>query len=301
MVFVALVPKLLGAKVVLDVHDLMPELYQSKFGLPETHWLIRFITWTERRSVKFADKAIAVHQPHLDVLVRHGNLADKFIVLLNLPDPRIFGAQARVGSRNGPGFELIYHGTVSERHGLGVAVQAVSIARDEIPGLRLRIIGAGDAMQDLTALVGRLGVTDCVCLEGAVPLEALPGAIGDADVGIVPLLYDDFTRIMLPAKLLEYVALGKPVICSRTSTIEAYFDDSMVLYVTSGDAKELAEGIRFLYEHPEKREQLIASADRFNREYDWQRQKQLYYSLLDDLIGARQPAGTSHATPRRLR
>ena len=156
-------------------------------------------------------------------------------------------------------------------------------------------------MQDLTALVGRLGVTDCVCLEGAVPLEALPGAIGDADVGIVPLLYDDFTRIMLPAKLLEYVALGKPVICSRTSTIEAYFDDSMVLYVTSGDAKELAEGIRFLYEHPEKREQLIASADRFNREYDWQRQKQLYYSLLDDLIGARQPAGTSHATPRRLR
>ena len=124
MVFVAIVPKLLGAKVILDVHDLMPELYQSKFGLGQTHWLIRFITWMERCSIGFADRAIAVHKPHLDALIRHGSPAEKFIVLLNLPDPKIFANSARVSGRNDSGLKLIYHGTVAERHGLQVALRA---------------------------------------------------------------------------------------------------------------------------------------------------------------------------------
>ena len=58
MVFVAIVPKLFGAKVILDVHDLMPELYQSKFKLSSRHPVIRFITWIERCSIRFADRAI---------------------------------------------------------------------------------------------------------------------------------------------------------------------------------------------------------------------------------------------------
>ena len=90
LVFSALGPKLLGAKVILDVHDLMPELYASKFGLPESHWIIRALKWVERLSVRFADAAVAVHQPHLDALVAHGNPADKFTIVMNLPDPDMF-------------------------------------------------------------------------------------------------------------------------------------------------------------------------------------------------------------------
>src|SRR5438477_7594002 len=86
LVFVALIPKMLGAKVILDVHDLMPELYMSKFGVEETSWVIRFITWLERRSIAFAHRAIAVHNPHLEALIKHGNPKEKFDVLLNVPD-----------------------------------------------------------------------------------------------------------------------------------------------------------------------------------------------------------------------
>lgn len=282
MVFVAIIPKLLGAKVVLDVHDLMPELYQSKFGLHKAHWLIRFITWIEQRSIGFADRAIAVHKPHLEALVSHGNPAEKFVILLNLPDPKIFSSRAPAASRNDCGFTLLYHGTVARRHGLSVALQAMASLRGEIKDLKLRIVGDGDDFPRLINLAKELELTDCVSFsQGFVPIEELVPIILDADIGIVPILYDDFTRYMLPVKLLEYVALGKPVICSRTETIEAYFDDSMIQYFEPGNAAELAEHIRVLYQDPDKRGRLIANAGRFNREHNWEQQKQLYYQLMD--------------------
>jgi len=75
LVFTTIVPKLLGAKIILDIHDLMPELYMAKFGGDYRNWIVRMIMWIERRSVAFADRTIAVHEPHLDILVKHGNLA----------------------------------------------------------------------------------------------------------------------------------------------------------------------------------------------------------------------------------
>jgi len=254
MVFVAIIPRLIGAKVLLDVHDLMPELYQSKYGLHESHWLIRFITWTERRSVGFAHRAIAVHKPHLDALVGHGNPAEKFIVLLNLPDPKIFSKRTGAGSASDNSFRLIYHGTVAKRHGLRVALRALPHVKEEIKDLTFQIVGVGDDLPYLIELAEELDLADCVSMsEGWLPKEELVPVILNADIGIVPTLNDDFTKYMLPTKLLEYVALGIPVICSRTETVQAYFDDSMIQYVEPGDANDLAEKILDLYRNPGKR------------------------------------------------
>jgi glycosyltransferase involved in cell wall biosynthesis len=284
MVFTAIIPKLLGAKVILDVHDLMPELYQSKYGLDKSHWLIRFITWMERCSVGFAHGAIAVHKPHLDALVRHGNPAGKFIVLLNLPDPKIFSKRTRAGSASDNSFRLIYHGTVAKRHGLRVALRALPHVKKEIKDLNFQIVGVGDDLPYLIELAGELDLTDCVSIhEGWLPKEELVPVILNVDIGIVPTLNDDFTKYMLPTKLLEYVALGIPVICSRTQTVEAYFDDSMIQYVEPADANDLAERILDLYRNPGKRGMLTANAERFNRDYSWEVHKQRYYRLIDDL------------------
>jgi glycosyltransferase involved in cell wall biosynthesis len=285
MVFAAIVPKLLGASVVLDVHDLVPELYRSKFRLPEKHWLIRFITWVERRSIGFADRAIAVNKPHLDALVHHGNPERKFIILLNLPDPKVFGPNRRLPHAGEEcRFKMIYHGMVAERYGLGIVLQAIASLREEIRGLSLLVAGEGDGLPDLVELAGELGLSDCVEFIGFVPLEDLVPTLLDADVGVVPLLLDSFTKYVLPVKLLEYVALGTPAICARTQTIEEYFDDSMVQYFTPGDAGELANCIRLLYGDPEKRERLGANADRFNGEHAWEQEKHIYYEMVDGLV-----------------
>jgi glycosyltransferase involved in cell wall biosynthesis len=138
----------------------------------------------------------------------------------------------------------------------------------------------------LIDLAGQLNIAGSVRFEqGLVPIAQLVPIVLEADAGIVPILYDEFTRHMLPVKLLEYVALDLPVICSRTETIQAYFDDSMVQYFEPGNAAELTEQVRLLYHEPGKRARLTANASKFNREYNWEQQKLLYYRLIDDLAG----------------
>jgi glycosyltransferase involved in cell wall biosynthesis len=284
MVFTALLPKLLGAKVILDVHDLMPEAYISKFGKDRKSLLIRLITWVERSSVRFADRAIAVHVPHREVLVAHGNPRDKFTILLNLPDPRIFsGDIAPAVHRAGEPFRLIYHGIVTERNGLETAIRAVGAARREIP-VEFDIYGGGDDLPRLRALTRELGLDGTVRFSGRfVPMEDLKHRIPEAHLGLVTLLYDPVTRHMLPTKLLEYVSIGLPTVVARTETIQAYFDDSMVRFYTPGDHEELARHIVDLYRNPDERERLVKNAGRFNAEYSWERQKQDYYRLIDSL------------------
>jgi glycosyltransferase involved in cell wall biosynthesis len=288
LVFSALIPKLFGCKVILDVHDLMPELYSSKFALPETHWMIRLVAAVERLSVRFADRAVAVHQPHLEALVRHGNPADKFTIVMNLPDRATFAPRTR--APDPPPFRLVYHGTVGRRHGLDIAVRAVALARDRVSGLELRVIGDGDYFPQLRELVRELDLEDCVRLEqGFVPVEQLLPMIDGATVGIVPILHDSFTRFMLPVKLIEYLALGVAVIASSSETIEAYFDADVVLLCPPGDPEALAARIVELHDSPSKRQALAVAGLRWSAEHDWEAQKRKYLDLVDSLLTTRGP------------
>lgn len=292
MVFTAIIPKLLGIKVLLDVHDLMPELYESKFNYPSTHPLIRLITWVERISISFADSAMAVHKPHLEALCTHGNPRQKFTILLNLPDPKIFDTKKYTVPEISDGkFELIYHGMLARRNGLETAIRAVASLQNELDGLRLTIIGDGDDVPHLKELIEEFHLKNIVDLsEGMVSMEKLIPRILRAEVGVVPIFYDDFTKYMLPVKLLEYVALEKPVICSRTETIEAYFDDSQVQFFSPGDEDDLAEKIWMLAQHPCKLEELNKNAFRFNQTYSWYSQKQIYHTLVDSLMQKKENA-----------
>jgi len=283
MVFSAIVPKLLGAKVVLDVHDLSPQLYQSKFDLPESSPLIRLLTWVERRSIAFADAAIAVHEPHLAELVRHGNPRRKFSVVMNAADPAIFPLRAEAPPKDG--FRLVYHGTISQRHGLEVAVRAVAQARRQVDGLEFLVLGDGDDVDRIAGLTSELGIRANVTVRrGFVPIEQLPQVLADADVGVVPIYDDPFTRFMLPVKLLEYAALGIPAICTSTETIRAYFDDTMVRFVAPGDPDDLAAAIVELYRDPERRQRLSDGARLFDERHGWEAERSRYYELIDSLV-----------------
>lgn len=285
LVFSALGAKLLGARIVLDVHDLMPELYASKFGLQERHWFSRLLRAVERRSVAFSDRAIAVHRPHLEALIRHGNPEDKFTIVMNVPDDRLF--RPRTDPPATSRFTLVYHGTVGSRHGLDIAARAVALARADVPGLELRVVGDGDYFPRVRKLVEELGIEDSVRLEQRfVPIEELVPSLREASVGLVPILDDPFTKYMLPVKLLEYVALGIPVIASDTSTIRSHFDDEMLCFVTPGDPGDLAEKIVALHRDSKRRARLAAAAGRFSEEHTWQREKARYLAVIDSLNGS---------------
>jgi len=283
----ATVPRLLGKPVIHDVHDLMPELYQEKFGTGEDSLLVRFLKLQEWLAGRFASAVITVEERLRVILDGRGIPREKIDVLMNLPDDRIFAPRGSM-PRKLPGerFVVVYHGTLARRLGLDVALRAVARIRNEVPSIELRIIGAGEERATLIALRDELGLQGLVTFsDGFVPVERIPEMIKDADVGLIPLRISGGTDIMLPTKLLEYVTMGIPCITPRTGTICRYFDEQMVQFFVAEDVASLADAIVGLYRDPERRERLAQQATaRFGRAYTWSRHKEVYIRLVDRLL-----------------
>ena len=284
LVFAALIPRLFGAKIILDVHDLMPELYMSKFGVGEGHLLVRFLRWMERLSIRFAHRAIAVQIPHRDTLIRHGNPPEKFIILMNLPDPNIFCAERKPRRMPDGRFRLLYHGTIARRHGLETAIRALLLIKESIPNIELLILGSGDDKDRLVQLVKDLSLDFYVRFStGEVPLQSIPEYIGQADLCIIPMLLDVFSRSTLPVKMLECVQLDIPVVVSRIESFLFYLDESMVRYFEPGDEADLAKQIIALHDAPGEMQLLAANAANFKSKYSWDREKKYHFDLVDSL------------------
>ncbi len=269
LVFCALVPKLQGVPVILDLHDLMPEFFEGRFGLGRHGVPAALVRLQERLACRFADHVITVSDRWRQTLIARGVAEDKCSVVMNVADERIFTPRRRPGS-NGTKLRLIYHGTLTYRYGLDLAIRAVGLVKDEIPGIRLTIMGSGDQRSDLLALRRELHLEPYVDLvDGWVPEEQLPDTIAQADLGVVPYRNDVFTDGILPTKLMEYAAVGLPCIAARTIAIETYFRGSMVEFFRPGDVDDLARCIRELHRSPERRSALADRSTRFTERYRW--------------------------------
>jgi len=285
LVFAAIVPKLGGARVILDLHDLMPEFYASRFGRPLSSLPVRLITLQEGLAARFADRVITVTDLWRSTLEGRGVPAAKLSVLMNLPDPAIFGGPAPPGELDGTRFTLVYHGTLAQRYGLDVALHALAIARRDVAA-RLIIHGRGDLLESLAALADELGVRDDVVFStDRLPSEELPALLRRADAAVVPYRRDIFTDEILPTKLMEYAALDIPTIVTRTPAVEAYFDESAVRFVPAEDPEELAAAIVELARDPAARASLARNAARFRERHDWTRSAAAYVELVRELRG----------------
>lgn len=288
LVFAAVGVKLSGAKVILDLHDLMPEFFASKFDSGMDSWPVRLVIWQEQLSCRFADHVITVTEVWRQTLIERGVPAEKVSVVMNVADPRIFRREGngKRPSPNGHGFHLIYHGTFTHRYGVDLIIHAVEKVRPIIPNIHATLLGGGEYRDELIQLTQELNLTQHVEISQALlPASELPSLLQQADVGIVPNRSNIFTDGLLPTKLMEYVALGKPVIAARTPTITTYFDDNMVAFFQPGDANDLANCIVSLYNDRQRQSQLAQNADKFNQDYDWDRVAAAYVALVDRLNG----------------
>ncbi len=293
LILAALPARLMGAKTVLDFHDLTPEMFMSRRGWKETSLAVRILKLLERSSAALAHRLLAVSEPHRDALVAHGLPAEKFFVYMNLPDPAVFRPCPKVGQEDGR-FRLVYHGSIMFRLGLDQIVQALRILRDQAPQVQLVLYGVGDAADFIQAYVREHRLEDQVVFHrGIFPMAELPPRLCAANAGIVPLKPDVFNEVILPVKLMEYVALGLPVIATRTRAIQHYFHDDMVLFVDPPVTPEkFARAVLRLVQQPDLGATLARNAQRFLQEHAWDRQKRAYVAWVSRLIG--------HSAPRTL-
>jgi len=295
LVLSALVPKALGAKVILDLRDPMPELMMTIFGLDKESLGVRFVQRLEKWSMARAHSVVTVNIACKRIFALRSCPPEKIGVVMNSPDEQIFPIRpprSYVSANSVPDkrFVIMYHGSLIERNGLDLAVDALARVREAIPAAELRIYGFKTPfLEKVMDVVREKGLEDRVHYLGFRSLEALAREIETCDVGIIPNHRNAFTEINTPTRIFEYLALGKPVIAPRTLGVEDYFTPDSLIFFEPGNAEELArklEQVAFHYDDA------IESAERGQQVYlkhAWSQERRMLVGLVNGLLRGNNP------------
>ena len=290
LVFSALIPKLLGAKVILDLHDPMPELMQTIFKLPEESLNVRTLKRLERWSIKFADLVLTVNLACKKIYSSRSCPAEKIQVVLNSPDDRIFHPQApQLNHRNGSAasqpFDILYHGSLVHRNGFDLAVDALESVRKNVPNARLTVCGERTAyFETVMESAEARGLTPSIRYLGVRNLDQVVEAIKSCDLGIIPNHRNIFTEINTPTRIFEYLALGKPVIAPKAQGIQDYFGERDLLFFDLGDADDLARKIEYAYANPREVVETVERGQEIYRAHTWTREKETLLLAISETL-----------------
>jgi glycosyltransferase involved in cell wall biosynthesis len=161
---------------------------------------------------------------------------------------------------------LITHASLLERYGIQVVIRALPYLTERWPNITFEVLGEGEYLGTLQALAAHLGLADRVRFVGFLPWREAMQRISRASIGIVPVIADGFGELILPGKLLEYAAIGIPVVCSRLPGIEEGFPPDTLAYFSQGDAQALAAQVDRLLRDPEgARAQAARASDALQR------------------------------------
>ena len=291
VVLAALIPKLLGTPVLLDLVECTPEFFATRFGTSMRHPLVRILAVVEQLAIRFADHAMTGTRQMKERFVSRGADPRRIDVVLNASDEQVFVLPAHSRASDGnEAFTLISHGSVERRYGLDTVVRAVASLKDEIPGLRFAIYGDGSAGDELRALAGELSVADRVSFHGFVPIDELVEAIARADVGVVAVKRDPFRDLTHTNKMYDFVAMRRPAIVSWTQSVADYFDEVAFEFFKSDDPGSLADAIRRLHSDPQRRAAMVERASELYDDYRWPKQRQVYLGAVEAL--ARRKTGS---------
>ncbi|HLZ63930.1 MAG TPA: glycosyltransferase family 4 protein [Ktedonosporobacter sp.] len=291
LIFAAVLPKLLGAKLILDVQDASPELMADKAHGPLRARVTRLAIWQERLSTTFADHVVTVGWTVEELLLQRGVPREKLTSILNSANPAFFppsrrSLHASASAGDDQPFILMYHGTVTERQGLDIAIRALTLARRVAPKIRLDIKGSKEQLPTLEPLATELGVLDQVVLSSACPIAEVVDFVLHGDVGIIPYRAGGYMELVLPVKAFEFAWMHRPMIASDLRGIRSLFRPESIVLCDPARPESFAEAIIDLYQHPETRARLAANAAEDYEPYRWEGMAKRYQQLLASLSSA---------------
>jgi glycosyltransferase involved in cell wall biosynthesis len=281
LVFAGWYPKMTGIKLILDIHDIVPELFASKFEKPGDKRFVWFLKMIEKKSAAFADHVIVSNHLWYEKLISRSVSKEKCSVFLNHVDPAIFYRRPR--TRNDGKFIILFPGSLHWHQGLDIAIDAFALIKDRVPNSEFHIYGGGDEKAELIRRVDRLNLADRVKFCGGASLDGIADIIANSDMGVVPKRANSFGDEAYSTKIMEFMSQGIPAVVSRTKIDNFYFDESVVHFFKSGDVPSLAQAMLDVIEDKDLRERLIAGGYEYANQNGWARRKKDYLELVDAL------------------
>lgn len=275
LVLAGILPRLCGKKMILDIHDSTPETYFARYGKNANKLMFKLLCWEEAFCCGLANKVICVNHVQRDELIERGIPSKKIAISMNVPDPKWFGMKSMpLGNKSSKKIKMIYHGTIAKRLGIDLAIRAFARICPKDSEMEFHILGNGEGLDECMELSSLLDLDDHVHFsKKMLPLESLLEILRDMDVGIVANRENAATELMLPVKLLEYIALNIPVVVPRLKAIEYYFTEDMVSYFEPENVDSLAQTILNLFNDEQRRKSQAEKAKTFLDRYGWEKHK----------------------------
>jgi glycosyltransferase involved in cell wall biosynthesis len=281
LVFSAWYPKLTGAAIILDIHDIVPEFFSSKFGVSPRSGLVRVLKWVERLSALFADHVILASHLWLEKYTSRSASKSKCSVFVNSVDSRIFRPSRQVKSNRNP--VIMFPGGLQWHQGLDIAIRAIAKLRRKLPEAEFHIYGDGNMKPQLVSLTEELGLSGSVRFFKPMRIQEIARVMAEADLGVVPKRADSFGNEAYSTKIMEFMSLGVPVVVSDTKIDRFYFDDSVVRFFESGNSDALAEAMCDVLCDDTLRNRLVRNASEYVANNSWEVRKADYIRLVDGL------------------
>lgn len=283
LAFASLPARWAGARTLLDVHDVTPELFMERFGNRRT-FVVRSAELVERWSGGVMHGVVTVNEQLRLILAARGIPAEKITVTLNVPEEKIFWRETPLEFPDRP--VLAYHGTLVPHFGPGVLLEAAARLVPRYPDMTVKILGDGDMKPELEARAARPDLAGKVYISPErVPVHRIPEELGAVTAGAVPNRAEGFPKLVLPTKLLEYVAMGIPTVVTGTEAIQHYFEPDELITVSRPDPDEFAGALARIIDNPEMAREQVRKARRFFDRHSWKIEKQAFVERVSRLAG----------------
>jgi len=295
LVFSAWYPKIKGSALILDIHDMVPELFADKFRSIFTSLYLRTLRAIEKLSVRFVDHVIISNHLWQDKLVSRSVSWNKCSVFVNHVDSGIFTSHPR--TRGDARYIVIFPGSLQWHQGLDIGIESFAKFKNHVPQAEFHLYGIGHSTVEshLHELAARLHIEDSVIFHPPEPLNRIAEIIANADLGIVPKRADSFGNEAYSTKIMEFMSQGVPVVASRTKIDTFYFKEGEVHFFTSGDSTAMAAAMLDVAQNQDLRKSLIARGYEYVQRNGWDQNRQRYLTLVDSLSSRHR-----HGHPARI-
>lgn len=288
LIFAAIWNKIFGVKLILDLHEIFPELYMARTGAPENSFKVRLLKLAESLSVKLADVIITIHDNAKEIFVsRNKNISNKINVVMNSVDPNEFNIGEPTPTNK---FIIIYNGTIVKLLNLTIIVEAISRLKTQMPvedfnKVVFKLYGDGPALEDILSLSKKLGVEDKVKYLGYLQPAEMRKEVLKANVLILPPVKNIYSELFYTIKLIETIYLRIPVIATRLKTYKRYYSEESLFYFDSENIAELTERITQVYYNNNLVKLKTENAKNDYDKVGWDIMKNRYIEIIKSVLG----------------
>jgi glycosyltransferase involved in cell wall biosynthesis len=291
-VLIAIFYKLFGKRFVYDHHDLSPEVFSMRFGTDKgmPRFIYGVLVFLERLSCRVADHVITTNQSYKNIELQRSKIPESRITIVrNGPDlSRLQQVDFPSDLRRAGKTTIGYLGIIGYQDGVNHLLDILHILAYELKrqDFFCVIAGGGDALEDLKKQARALNLDEFVMFTGYIPHEDVAKYLSAAEICVAPEKPSPFNHYSTIIKVMEYMALGKPVV--GFDLIEhRYSAHEAALYAQEGEELEFARKIALLMDDPARREAMgrLGKA-RVEETLAWQHQARELIAAYEKITGS---------------